>query len=85
MQRGMFSIYDKAYDFVRQLPQERQIFLPAFVQNEILVSPTLLPLLTASLDRDSLDEWIATGVSQVMASGNQLLAGFRKIVVICCV
>ena len=63
MQRGLFSIYDSVYAFVRQLPSDTPAVLPQGSLDEILVSLILLPMLSASLDRQWLPELVATDAS----------------------
>ena len=54
LQRPMFSIFDKVYDFVRDSNQSAQISLPPAVANELAVATFLMPLLGADLSRDFL-------------------------------
>ena len=59
LQRGMFSIFDSVYEFVRRDAQKQPRSLPKQVQNELLVGLVLMPLLPAALDRPFLSELLA--------------------------
>ena len=59
LQRGMFSIFDSVYEFVRRDAQKQPQSLPKQVQNELLVGLVLMPLLPAALDRPFLSELLA--------------------------
>ncbi|CAE7241849.1 unnamed protein product [Symbiodinium sp. CCMP2592] len=59
LQRGMFSILDRSYAFARlDAPNEKRT-LPPGVQDELLTSLGLLPLLANSLDRPFLPQLLA--------------------------
>lgn len=60
LQRGLFSIYDSAFAFVRRLPEEAAVDVPGNVANEMLMTLLLAPLLTVRLDRQPLETLVAT-------------------------
>ncbi|CAE6938118.1 HET-E1 [Symbiodinium sp. CCMP2592] len=59
LNRPMFSIFDKVYDFVRKEPQACSFLLPDAVWTELAVAALLMPLLGADLSRGFLPQLIA--------------------------
>ena len=59
LQRGMFSILDRVYNFVQQEPANDPRPLPCNLQDELLTAIALAPLLPAALDRAYLPELLA--------------------------
>ena len=59
LNRPMFSIFDKVYEFVRKEPQTSAFVFPDAVWTELAVAAFLMPLLGADLSRDFLPQLIA--------------------------
>ena len=60
LQRGFFSIYDDVYGFVRREPPAKVVPIPDAAMNEMLVTLLLAPLLSVDLDRQPLQQLVAT-------------------------
>ncbi|CAE7861257.1 unnamed protein product, partial [Symbiodinium sp. KB8] len=54
LQRPVFGVFNKVYDFVRQQPDTHKAELPVAVLRELAVALGLMPLLSVSLDRQYL-------------------------------
>ena len=59
MQRGMFSVFDEVYAFVRRAEPNLTHKLPSSVESELLTILALSPLFPAGIDRPFLDELLA--------------------------
>lgn len=59
LQRPVFGVFNKVYDFVRQQPDTHKAELPVAVLRELAVALGLMPLLSVSLDRQYLGDLLA--------------------------
>ncbi|CAE7383134.1 unnamed protein product, partial [Symbiodinium sp. CCMP2592] len=69
MQRPLFSIYDSIYGFVRSQPAGQVRDVPSKVQDEMLLTLLLAPLLPIRLDRAPLPLLVATDASKDFGFG----------------
>lgn len=69
LQRGLFSIYDSAFAFVRRVPEKAVVDVPHNVANEMLMALLLAPFLTVRLDRQPLDTLVATDAAPEFGFG----------------
>ncbi len=59
MQRGLLSIFDKIYSFVRLEPMDQVRRLPDEVRNELVMALCTMPFLRPSLERGYAEEVLA--------------------------
>ena len=69
LQRGFFSIFDSVYSFVRREPATEITMVPETALNEMLVTLLLAPLLSADLDRQPLEQLVATDAAPQFGFG----------------
>ena len=60
LNRPIFSVFDKVYDFVRKEPAKLKLQVPDGALNELLITVMLSPLFAVSLDREPLGFLVAT-------------------------
>ena len=69
LQRSFFSIFDAVYKFVRRQPPLETVRVPGEVLDEMLVTLLLAPLLSVDLDRQPVQELIATDAAPEFGFG----------------
>ena len=69
LQRGLFSIYDSVFAFVRRLPEKAAVDIPCNVANEMLMALLLAPFLAVRLDRQPLHTLVATDAAPEFGFG----------------
>lgn len=79
LQRGLFSVYDAVYEFVRREPSGIPVPLPQEVVVELSTALFLLPLLPASMDRPFLPKLIACDACPDFGFGVSALCCHRDV------
>ena len=79
LQRPMFSVFDKVYDFVRDDGQDTPMSLPPAIRNELAVATFLMPLLGADLSRDYLGKITACDACPEFGFGVSSLQCSREV------
>ena len=69
LQRPVFGVFDKIYDFVRLQPDREKVCLPQPVLQEIAAALGLLPLLSVSLDKRYYNEILACDAARDFGFG----------------
>ena len=79
LNRPMFSIFDKVYDFVRREPQTCSFVVPEAVWTELAVAAFLMPLLGADLGRDFIPQLTACDAAPEFGFGVSFLRCSSKL------
>ncbi|CAE7542598.1 unnamed protein product [Symbiodinium natans] len=78
LQRGFFSIYDGVYSFARKEPATELTRVPEAALNEMLVTLLLAPLLSVDLDRQPLQQLVATDAAPQFGFGVSVASCSRQ-------